>query len=456
MSLNLALNSARNSLKATTGRLDTVSRNVVKAGDPNYTRRTSYLESGPGGAVHVVVRRDGDIHLLNNYLVKASEAAAAGSLSNGLNRLSDIYGSDRFSNSPSKLLGEFQKALQLYANDPQQRSNGDAAVDRARDLAKGLNAGSREIEKSYNDVNSDIQDSVDYINDLLQKFHELDQLVARERNANRDDSVYMDQRDAILKELSQEIGINTVNHSDGTMSIYGMDGSTLYDKMPRTVSFQFSTSLPSGISGKQIFIDGVPLGHSSFIDPNGGGNLGGLLKLRDDIIPQYQKQLDEIANALMQVFPGPPSLFLDGEQPSGQIGALEGLAGRIQLNPIFDSKTEGGGPEHFGDKLQELVDSFNEKQKFGTGTGLDLEQSIMDFGKNSVGWLQGLRSNADKEARYKGTMFLHAAEALSNATGVNTDDELALMLQLEQTYGATSRIISTVGKMLDDLLAAVR
>ncbi|WP_244548630.1 flagellar basal body rod C-terminal domain-containing protein [Bartonella sp. AR 15-3] len=80
----------------------------------------------------------------------------------------------------------------------------------------------------------------------------------------------------------------------------------------------------------------------------------------------------------------------------------------------------------------------------------------MDFGKNSVSWLEGLRSNADKETRYQGAMFLHAAEALSNATGVNTDDELALMLQLEQTYGATSRIISTVGKMLDDLLAAVR
>ncbi|MDD9333685.1 MAG: flagellar basal body rod C-terminal domain-containing protein, partial [Bartonella sp.] len=223
-----------------------------------------------------------------------------------------------------------------------------------------------------------------------------------------------------------------------------------------TVSFQFSTSLPPGISGKQIFIDGVPLGHSSFIDPNGGGNLGGLLKLRDDIIPQYQKQLDEIANALMQMFTDPFSLFLDGDQPSGQISALEGLAGRIQLNPIFDSKTEGGGPEHFGDNLQELVASFNEKQKFGTGTGLDLEQSIMDFSKNSVGWLQGLRSNADKEARYQGAMFSHAAEALSNATGINTDDELALMLQLEQTYGATSRIISTVGKMLDDLLAAVR
>ncbi|OPB31920.1 hypothetical protein [Bartonella sp. AR 15-3] len=255
------------------------------------------------------MRRDGDIHLLNNYLVKASEAAASGTLSNGLNRLSDIYGADKFSNSPSKLLGEFQKALQLYANDPQQRSNGEAAVDRARDLAKGLNAGSREIEKLCNDVNSDIEDSVNYINGLLQKFHELDQLVVRERNANRDDSVYMDQRDAVLKELSQEIGINTVNHSDGTMSIYGMDGSTLYDKIPRTVSFQFSTSLPPGISGKQIFIDGVPLGHSSFIDPNGGGNLGGLLQLCDDIIPQYQKQLDEIANALIQMFPGPLLYF---------------------------------------------------------------------------------------------------------------------------------------------------
>ncbi|WP_102830616.1 flagellar hook-associated protein FlgK [Bartonella bovis] len=456
MAFNSTINTARNSLKATTGQLSIVSQNVVGAQDPNYVRRTSYIESGPRGAIHLMVRRDGDVHLLNNYLVKSSQAAVAGSVANGLNRLSNIYGVDEFSRAPSQLLSDFQKALQIYANDPQHRAAGDAAVDRARDLAYSLNEGNREIEKLRNDADSDIQDSVDHINDLLRQFHDLDQHVVRERNAGRDDSVYMDQRDAVLKALSQEIGINTVYHSDGSMTIYGMDGSTLYDKTPREVTFQSSNSLPAGAVGKQVFVDGVPLGHPSFVDPNGGGNLGGLLRIRDEIAPQYQKQLDEMANALMQMFPGPPSLFLDGDQPDGVIGPIEGLSGRIRLNSIFDSNTEGGGPEHFGEDLQSLVDAFDQKRLFGADTGLSPEQSIMDFSRNSIGWLEGLRSDANKDAKYHSTMFLHASEALSNGTGVNIDDEMVLMLQLEQTYTATTRIISTVGKMLDDLMIAIR
>ncbi|ABM44591.1 flagellar hook-associated protein FlgK [Bartonella bacilliformis str. Heidi Mejia] len=456
MALSSALNTARNSLKATTSQFDVVAKNIAGARDPNYTRRTSYLESGPRGAVHVAVRRDDSPFLLDNYLVKSSQAAAAGSLANGLHRLAEIHGADGFSNSPSQLLSDFQKALQAYANDPDQRAAGDAAVDRARDLVNALNKGNREIEKLRNDADSDIQDSVDHINDLLQKFHDLDQKVVQEKNAGRDAYSYMDQRDAVLKQLSQEIGINTVSHQDGSTSIYGMDGSTLYDKSPRKVTFESSNSLPAGVAGKQVFVDGVPLGHPSFVEPNGGGNLGGLLKVRDEMAPQYQKQLDEMASALMSIFPGPPPLFLDSDKPEGEIGPMVGLSGRIKLNPIFDSNTPGGGPEHFGKDIQSLVDAFDQKREFGSDTGLATEQSLMSFGKNSMGWLEGVRSDADKNAKYQGTMFARAAEALSNETGVNTDDEMAVMLQLEQAYAATTRIISTVGKMLDDLMIAIR
>jgi len=70
--------------------------------------------------------------------------------------------------------------------------------------------------------------------------------------------------------------------------------------------------------------------------------------------------------------------------------------------------------------------------------------------------MEGVRKSATSDNEYKSTMFSRAGEALSNETGVNTDDEMALMLQLEQTYSATARIITTVGKMLDDLMSAVR
>lgn len=452
MALSSALATARNSLKTTSGQLNVVSQNIAGARDPNYVRRTTATQSGPHGSVYATIRRDGNQQLLNNYTIKSSQAAASNTVAAGADRLSSIYSSGDFSNSPARLLSQFRDALQTWYNQYDQSGAGEAAVARAKDLAEGLNYGAKEIERLRNDADNDIKASVDHINDLLAQFHEVDQQIFGATAAGRDSFAYMDQRDAILKELSQETGITSVTHPDGTMTLYGMGGSTLYDKMPRKVTFEPSAALPAGATGNAVFVDGVPLSHSSFNDPNGGGNLGGLLKVRDDVTPQYQKQLDEMADALQEMFAGPPALFLDGGDSSAT-----GLSGRLTLNPAFDPGN-GGSPEAFGsrDQLLALVDKFDESRNYGAGTGISGNPSILKFAENSTAWLEGVRKDSASTAEYQNTMFMRAGEALSNETGVNTDDEMALMLQLEQTYSATARIISTVGKMLDDLMAAIR
>ena len=51
---------------------------------------------------------------------------------------------------------------------------------------------------------------------------------------------------------------------------------------------------------------------------------------------------------------------------------------------------------------------------------------------------------------------MRTAEALSNATGVNVDMEMSLLLDLEHTYAASARLIKAVDDMLSSLLLAVR
>jgi len=452
MSLSSALTTAKSALKATSGQMSVVSQNIAGARDPDYTRRTAYTSSGAAGSVYAVARRDSNQQLLGSYLVRSSRAAASNIIASATDRLSSIHSGDDFSNAPARLLTGFRDALQTYYNQYDQSGAGDAAVARAKDLAESLNYGAGEVEKLRNDADSDIKTSVDHINDLLNQFHELDQQIVKAEAGGRDPYTYMDQRDGVLKELSQEIGITTVTHSDGTMTLYGMDGSTLYDKTPRKVTFEPRAALPAGATGGAVFIDGVPLGHTSFTDPNGSGNLGGLLKVRDSIAPQYQKQLDEMAAALLDMFQGPPSLFLDGGDSS-----VTGLSGRLSVNPDFDS-LQGGSPSALGDrdKILKLVDSFKENRSYGDGTGVTGSSSILKFAEGSTAWLEATRKDASSTAEYQNTMFMRSHDALSNETGVNTDDEMALMLQLEQTYSATARIVSTVGKMLDDLMVAIR
>ncbi len=57
---------------------------------------------------------------------------------------------------------------------------------------------------------------------------------------------------------------------------------------------------------------------------------------------------------------------------------------------------------------------------------------------------------------YRATLFERTSEALSNATGVNLDHEMTLLLDLERSYMATSRLISVIDEMFRALLAATR
>ncbi|RCL02522.1 MAG: flagellar hook-associated protein 1 FlgK [Candidatus Tokpelaia sp. JSC188] len=451
MSLGSVLETARNSLKATTGQISVVSQNMAGARNPNYTRRISYINNY-AGSVCAVVQRNSNTNLLSDYLKKSSHMTTWNAIVEGTDRLSSIHSGDDFAHSPAKLLAGFRDALQTYYNEYDKPGTGEATISRARDLVESLNRGSREVEKLRSDVDADIKTSVDHINDLLKQFNDLEQQIVKATADGRDAYDYMDQRDGILKDLSQEIGINTVTHSDGTMTIYGMDGSTLYDKTPRDVTFEPSMVLPAGVVGGGVLIDGVPLSHTSFQDPNGSGNLGGLLKIRDEVAPQYQKQLDEIAAALLDMFQGDPALFLDGGDSS-----ITGLSGRLSINPDFDTD-QGGSPAALGDRdnIKKFLDKFKEDRVYGDGTGIAGTPNILKFAEGSTSWLESIRKDAADNAQYHNAVFMRAYEVFSNETGVNTDDEMVLMMQLENTYSATVRIVNTVSKMLDDLMMAIR
>jgi flagellar hook-associated protein 1 FlgK len=48
-----------------------------------------------------------------------------------------------------------------------------------------------------------------------------------------------------------------------------------------------------------------------------------------------------------------------------------------------------------------------------------------------------------------------ASDALSNATGVNIDDEMSLLLEIERTFNASSKLLAMVDEMLAIFIAGV-
>ena len=73
---------------------------------------------------------------------------------------------------------------------------------------------------------------------------------------------------------------------------------------------------------------------------------------------------------------------------------------------------------------------------------------------SSAAWLQETRKFANDNSEYADTLLQRSSEALSKETGVNIDEEMTSLLELERAYQASTRLISTIDSMMKSLLAA--
>ncbi|MGK9086662.1 flagellar hook-associated protein FlgK [Brucella intermedia] len=484
MSLSSALSTARNSLAATSRQTSVVSRNLAGLNDPDYSRRTASLVSGSYGSQFVSIRRSSDDALLTRLTQSNSAFSSSSILAGGLDRLSSVFSGNDSSASPANLIGKLRNALHNFATSPSNSTLGDSAVSTARSLADALNTGTRQVQTLRQDADKEISQSVSRVNELLTRFEKVNRQIVSGTRLDNDVSDYLDQRDAILKELSGEIGITTVMRGDNDMVIFADNGVTLFETTARKLSFNPSGTLTPGFEGNPVLVDGIPLSHDTFDQPYGTGRLSGLLQLRDQIAPQYQSQLDEMARGLVTMFAersqsgtgadktGLFSWAGSPDVPDAKVSA--GLAGSIRVSSAFVA-SEGGsslllrdggangadykynttGSSGFSDRLRALGEAFSTPVSFDKAAGLSDRASLIDYSASSASWLEGKRKAAHEELTYNRTVTNQAEQALSNATGVNMSDEMALLLQLEHSYQATSRLLTTVNAMFDTLLRAV-
>jgi flagellar hook-associated protein 1 FlgK len=157
------------------------------------------------------------------------------------------------------------------------------------------------------------------------------------------------------------------------------------------------------------------------------------------------------------------------------IGPVAGLAGEIRVNASVDPAQGGivnllrdggisGNPAYvynstgaagFSDRLQGLIDSLNASQAFDPSAGLGANASLANFASGSAGWLQEARKSAAADASYSTALLSRATESLSNASGVNLDEEMTIMLEVERSYQASAKLMSAIDALFDTLLATV-
>ncbi|AND91861.1 MULTISPECIES: flagellar hook-associated protein FlgK [Bradyrhizobium] len=489
MSLTAALDSARASLMASGIQSSTISRNIAGASAAGYSRKIAVLDNLPGAGVYVAsIQRAASSGLYNNVLTATSSSAKQGAIYDGLQKIASATVDDtELDQSPTAQLNALKKALQQYANAPDNTTLAQAAITSAKDMATALNQATNTVQSVREGADADMATSVANINQLLTQFDKVNNAVVRGTIAGDDVTDYLDQRDSIVSKLSQEVGVSMSIRANGDAALYTDSGVVLFDKTARTVSFTATNIYTAGTTGNAVYIDGVPVTGANSVMPLKSGKLAGLAQLRDQDSVTYQSQLDEIARGLINTFresdqtaaalPDVPGLFTYPGAPAIPASATVsvGLAGLISVAASVDP-AQGGNPNLLRDgaisgnvayryntagnagysaRLQQLIGGMDASQPFDVTTQGKPSGSLIDFASSSTSWIENQRKTADSNVTYQKTLLDRSTAALSNVSGVNMDDEMSLMLQVERTYSASSKIISTVDQMLQSLLAAV-
>ncbi|TXN71829.1 flagellar hook-associated protein FlgK [Methylobacterium sp. WL18] len=484
MSLSVAMKAARGALQANATATGVVSRNIAGVDDPAYSRKIASLVT-TDGPVRVVISRASDTLLFDKTIHSTSELAGRTEILKGLQSLEDTVGDTEEGRSISARIGAVKTALANAAGQPNDINLAKAAVAAAKDLARSLNQASTTIQKVRFDADQAIAHSVGTINGLLGDFDKANKAVVFGTATGADISDALDNRDKILAQLSQEIGIHTSVRAGNDMAIYADNGAPLFDRLARPVTFAPTLAFGAGTTGNAVLIDGIRVTGSGSMMPVQAGRIVGLMTVRDEAAVTYQKQFDAIAGGLINAFAETDKNSAAGTALAGLFTnagntalptAITGLASSIQVNAKADPEQGGnpftlrdggmnGGAQYryndtnaasYSDRLRALQSALGAERPFAPDTELPASTALLTAANASVSWLEATRKAASTQVDKESAVLNSASNALSNATGVNRDEEVATMLELEKSYAASAKLLAAVNAMLQTPLDAVR
>lgn len=355
-----SLDTALTGLKVAQQQLNVISSNISNVGTPGYTRKILPQSTTVIGGEAVGVRPDTlirkvDLNLSRDLWTQISGTSALSTVSEYLNGIQQYHGAPDKELSVASSLSKLKDSFATLGDDPSDGFLIRATVNQSVTVADKINDFAELLTEMRNDAQTDMKLSVSRINDLLAQIADLNKQIKSNGYVGKSSANLEDARDEAIKSLSGEIAISSFMRGDGVLVVQTARGEQLVDEITTEVFF---SPVPVG---PQTYYDGTAsgifLGGDPSVNPNAiditltdlGGKLGALQDLRDDTLPTYQAQLDEMAHKLalrfesqgLRLFTGAdglvpsnadPILSPPAPTPPGTPVAYVGFASEIRVN----------------------------------------------------------------------------------------------------------------------------
>lgn len=370
---------AKSGLQAYKEGLATTGQNIANVGNEAYARREAHISEVKSGsdALQISnsagygVKIDGITRAFNQFIDIQLQNAASGfafstSQATVLNQLEQVVRPTQ--GSVSQRLQELFESFNLVAQDPSDLASRHVAVDNAKALASSIVIVANGISDLRNFVSENLETDVSEANGILKQLAEIQEELLGNEPARKAPNDLLDQRDALIKELSNLVEVNVDYKSGGMIDISigtaGQGRPLLSGVVHSNLVVQQSGGSP------KIFLDNSNGGGLSKIQLQSGRISGNLAA--DIALVETKSALDQMTRKLVSEF---NELHNLGTNLNGELGGdffnLDGVKilktsdeySTSQINIAGSTNTKNG--ESFKVDYDASKDIWSLKNNFG-------------------------------------------------------------------------------------------
>ncbi|MBM3513071.1 MAG: flagellar hook-associated protein FlgK, partial [Alphaproteobacteria bacterium] len=305
MTLTLALNSAISGLSTAQAGLDVISHNIANVNTEGFTRKVFEPESrvlaGNGVGVQLGdVRNAVDQNLLKDVREERSTFGVLDAKRAFLKRVQDLFGTTTSNNTISHRINNLQQDFETLASEPDKATTHLSAVQAGITVADQLSRMSKSVQGYRLDADREIERGVQELNGLLKSISNINDQISLNAATNRQTEDLEDKRDVALNRLSDLIDIQYFRNSNGAITVFTSDGTTLVDSSAVNVSHVALSLVNASHTYAGGDFNGIFVGMRDVTNSIRSGKLKSLVEMRDRILPDMQGQLDELSRGLLQ------------------------------------------------------------------------------------------------------------------------------------------------------------
>ena len=410
------LNTAKSGMNVSQVAIQTTSHNISNINTPGYSRqRVNQSASSPysmpgknsnfgAGQIGTGAQIDNVTRIRNSFYdyQYRSESHQYGSTSVKYEYFKNIEGifNEPSDTAISSSLNSFFNSWSELSKDPQSSGVKSVVIENGKYLSNSINSAFKRLESLEEGLDKQSEYIMDEVNSMLSQLDKLEKNIKIIQGSGKSPNDFLDQRDQLLDNLSFKLNINDKDVKATLKKAYDANGKVTLDDLTK--------------SGVKI-----------------SGELEGTLSMKQEI-NKYKDGLKQLANTITS----------NVNDAAGQeiFKAKDGEL--ISINPEMLQE-----PEKINVTADIALKVYELKSEKVNINGKDMtintfyNSMIQNLGQSSAAVIRD-ESNQSK-------LLENIDSSRSSVSGVSLDEEMISLVQLQHTYSANAKVMSTIDSLLD-------